>query len=80
MSEKPPTPPAPRGLAAKLGWPAAKKKEAELPGVLAVPGPKDDAARISHEPVVGVDAEELIARVSAVPAEPEDPEGEGGTT
>lgn len=74
MTEKPPTPPAPpRGLAAKLGWPAAKK-DAELPGVLAVPGPKDDDARISHEPVVGVDAEELIARVSSVPA---DPEGEG---
>jgi hypothetical protein len=71
MTEKPPTPPAPRGLAAKLGWPVAANKDAELPRVLAVPGPKDGDARISHEPVVGVDAEELIARVSTVPAEPE---------
>jgi hypothetical protein len=70
MSEKSPTPPAARGLAAKLNWPAAKK-DADLPGVLAVPGPKDDEARVSHEPVVGVDSEELIARVSKRPGDPE---------
>lgn len=58
-----------RQLAEKVAWAEANDDDA-LPGVLAVPGPRGEGDVAASEPAIGIDVDELLLRVSQVPAEP----------
>jgi hypothetical protein len=58
-----------RQLAEKVAWAEAHDEES-VPGVLAVPGPRAHGDVAASEPLLGVDYDDLMARVSSIPSEP----------